>query len=107
MSVFESFLEICIQGHEENPLRSRAFRLKETGDGYISTVGYPFLSSETGQLAEGAISTALAMLDAFNTDLENFNYSRPIKASIGLAYNSIQGTFRVGICAHTTCMVKQ
>ena len=85
MSVFESFLEICMQDYEKNPLRSRAFRLKETGDGYISTVGYPFLSSETGVLADGAVSAALAMLDAFNTNLEKFNYSRPIKASIGLA----------------------
>ncbi|MDP4869559.1 MAG: hypothetical protein NWR95_01935, partial [Gammaproteobacteria bacterium] len=63
---------------------------------YISTVGYPFLSSETGVLADGAVSAALAMLDAFNTNLEKFNYSRPIKASIGLAYNSIQGTFQSG-----------
>ena len=96
MSVFESFLKICMQDYEKNPLRSRAFRLKETGDGYISTVGYPFLSSETGVLADGAVSAALAMLDAFNTNLEKFNYSRPIKASIGLAYNSIQGTFQSG-----------
>ena len=47
-------------------------------------------------LADGAVSAALAMLDAFNTNLEKFNYSRPIKASIGLAYNSIQGTFQSG-----------
>lgn len=93
MSVFESFLEINIQDYEKNPLRSRAFRLKETGDGYISIVGYPLVSSKTGVLADGAVSAALAMLDAFNTDLEKFNHSRPIKASIGLAYNSIQATF--------------
>ena len=94
MNVFESFLEICMRGYEHNPLRSRAFRLKETGDGYISTVGYPFLPTEARSLADSAVSTALTMLDAFNKEVEKFNYSRPIKASIGLAYNSIQGTFQ-------------
>ena len=94
MNVFESFLEICMRGYEHNPLCSRAFRLKETGDGYISTVGYPFLPIEARSLADSAVSTALTMLDAFNKEVEKFNYSRPIKASIGLAYNSIQGTFQ-------------
>jgi class 3 adenylate cyclase len=94
LNVFESFLEICMRGYEHNPLRSRAFRLKETGDGFISTVGYPFLPTEARSLADSAVSTALTMLDAFNKEVEKFNYSRPIKASIGLAYNSIQGTFQ-------------
>ena len=80
-----------MRGYEHNPLRSRAFRLKETGDGYISTVGYPFMPTEARSLADSAVSTALTMLDAFNKEVEKFNYSRPIKASIGLAYNSIQG----------------
>jgi len=94
LKVFESFLEICMRGYEHNPLRSRAFRLKETGDGFISTVGYPFLPTEARSLADSAVSTALTMLDAFNKEVEKFNYLRPIKAAIGLAYNSIQGTFQ-------------
>jgi hypothetical protein len=68
--------------------------LKETGDGFISTVGYPFLPTEARSLADSAVSTALTMLDAFNKEVEKFNYLRPIKAAIGLAYNSIQGTFQ-------------
>ncbi len=96
MSVFESFLDICMLGYEHTPLRSRAFRLKETGDGFISTVGYPFLPTESRSLADSAVATALSMFDVFNKQVEKFNYSRPIKAAIGLAYNSIQGTFQSG-----------
>ena len=83
-----------MRGYEHNPLRSRAFRLKETGEGYISTVGYPFLPIEARSLAHSAVSSSLTMLDAFNKGVEKFSYSRPIKASIGLAYISIQGTFQ-------------
>jgi hypothetical protein len=96
MGVFQSFLQICMNGYEHNPLRSRAFRLKETGDGFISAVGYPFLPVDSRSLADSAVSTALAMFEAFNIEVDKFNYSRPIKGAMGLAYNSVQGTFQSG-----------
>ncbi|MFK7865250.1 MAG: hypothetical protein AB8B95_13610 [Pseudohongiellaceae bacterium] len=96
MSVFQSFLQICMKGYEHNPLRSEAFRLKETGDGFISAIGYPFLPVGSRSLADSAVSTALSMFEAFNVEVEKFNYSRPIKAAMGLAYNSVQGTFQSG-----------
>ena len=85
-----------MKGYEHNPLRSQAFRLKETGDGFISSVGYPFLPIDSRSLADSAVATALSMFEAFNKEVERFNYSRPIKAAMGLAYNSVQGTFQSG-----------
>ncbi|MDA1371415.1 MAG: hypothetical protein O2971_11725 [Proteobacteria bacterium] len=96
MGLFQSFLQICMKGYGHNPLRSRAFRLKETGDGFISSVGYPFLPVDSRSLADSAVSTALTMFEAFNREVEKFNYSRPIKGAMGLAYNSVQGTFQSG-----------
>lgn len=96
MAVFQSFLQVCMKGYEHNPLRSQAFRLKETGDGFISAVGYPFLPVDSRSLADSAVSTALQMFEAFNVEVEKFNYSRPIKGAMGLAYNSVQGTFQSG-----------
>ena len=96
MGVFQAFLEVCMKGYEHNPLRSRAFRLKETGDGFISAVGYPFLPVDSRSLADSAVSTALAMFEAFDLEVKKFNYLRPIKGAMGLAYNSVQGTFQSG-----------
>jgi hypothetical protein len=96
LGLFQSFLQICMKGYEHNPLRSRAFRLKETGDGFISAVGYPFLPIDSRSLADSAVSTALTMFEAFNLEVKKFNYSRPIKGAMGLAYNSVQGTFQSG-----------
>lgn len=96
VNLFQAFLDICMRGYEHNPLRSQAFRLKETGDGFISSVGYPFLPVDSRSMADSAVSTALTMFEAFNAEVEKFDYSRPIKAAIGLAYNSVQGTFQSG-----------
>ena len=34
------------------------------------------------------------MFRAFNSEVDRFVYSHPIKAAMGLAYNSVQGTFQ-------------
>lgn len=94
--IFRSFSHICMLGYTHNPLQSRAFRLKETGDGFISSTGYPFLAPGNSSLANHAVETALMMFRAFNREVRNFQYQYPIKAAIGLAFNSVQGTFQSG-----------
>ncbi len=94
LDVFRAFSQICMMDYQHNPLRSRAFRLKETGDGFISAIGYPFLTEKPDALADHAIETALIMLRAFNAEVKKFDYGQPIKASMGMAYNSVQGTFQ-------------
>jgi hypothetical protein len=94
LDIFRAFSQICMMGYQHNPLKSRAFRLKETGDGFISSIGYPFLTDRPDALADHALETAFIMLRAFNAEVKRFNYSRPIKASMGMAYNSVQGTFQ-------------
>jgi class 3 adenylate cyclase len=94
LEVFRAFSQIGMMGYEHNPLKSRAFRLKETGDGFISTIGYPFLTDQVDALADHAVETALLMFRAFNSEVDRFGYSHPIKAAMGLAYNSVQGTFQ-------------
>ena len=94
LDVFRAFSQICMHGYQHNPLKSRAFRLKETGDGFISSIGYPFLSDDSESLADHSIDTALIMFKAFNEEVRRFDYTRPIKGVMGLAYNSVQGTFQ-------------
>jgi len=94
LDVFRNFFQICMLGYQHNPLKSRAFRLKETGDGFISSIGYPFLENGSGSLADHAIDTALMMFKEFNAEVTKFHYETPIKGAMGLAYNTVQGTFQ-------------
>lgn len=94
LDVFRSFSDICMQGYQHNPLKARAFRLKETGDGFISSIGYPFIADDPHSLADHALETALIMFREFNAEVERFGYGNPIKGAMGLAFNSVQGTFQ-------------
>src|SRR5690606_26647776 len=68
--------------------------LKETGDGFISAIGYPFLAEAQQSLADHAIDTALRMFREFNMGVARFDYAVPIKGAMGLAFNTVQGTFQ-------------
>jgi hypothetical protein len=94
LDVFRNFFQICMLGYQHNPLKSRAFRLKETGDGFISSIGYPFLANGSDSLADHAVDTALLMFKEFNIEVAKFQYETPIKGAMGLAYNTVQGTFQ-------------
>ncbi len=94
LDVFRSFSDICMQGYQHNPLKARAFRLTETGDGFISSIGYPFIADNPHSLADHAVETALIMSREFNAEVERFGYGNPIKAAMGLAFNSVQGNFQ-------------
>lgn len=94
LDVFRSFSDICMRGYQHNPLKSRAFRLKETGDGFISAIGYPFLADDPHSLADHALETALIMFEEFNREVQRFGYGMPVKGAMGLAFNSVQGTFQ-------------
>jgi hypothetical protein len=94
LDVFRSFSAICMQGYQHNPLKARAFRLKETGDGFISSIGYPFIADDPNSLADHAVETALIMFREFNREVARFGYASPIKGAMGLAFNSVQGTFQ-------------
>ncbi len=94
LDVFRAFSQICMMGYRHNPLQSRAFRLKETGDGFISAIGYPFMTPGNESLANHSVATALMMFRAFNTEVKRFQYGHPIKGAMGLAFNTVQGTFQ-------------
>lgn len=91
--IFRALCQVCSEGYEYNPLRARAFRLKEMGDGFISSIGYPF-SITAPSLPDHAIETAFKMFKAFEGAVIAAGYKHPLKAAIGLAWNDVQGTFQ-------------
>lgn len=95
--VFSQFTELGFEGYAHNPLRSRTYRIKENGDGYICSTGYPFLIPDQSAVPEDyALDTALKMMEIFRAKAEAFDYDKPINACISLAHNVIRGTFQNG-----------
>ncbi|SMF43007.1 7TM diverse intracellular signaling domain-containing protein [Pseudobacteriovorax antillogorgiicola] len=90
--IFSKCGEIMMEGYDEETLQANAFRVKELGDGFLCTVGFPF-SSPQGHIFEGAIVLSLRFMNAFCECLNEFNYPHPIYCGIGVVHGPVQSFF--------------
>jgi hypothetical protein len=90
--VFRRCNEIMMEGYDGRELQAGAYRIKELGDGFLCSVGYPFRSTHAS-MAQGAYELALKFHKAFQEEVQNFNYGEPIHCGIGIAMDGIAGFY--------------
>ena len=92
-SIFTECYDLMMGGYSRNPLSSRAFRIKEMGDGFLCSVGFPFRSSSAQSGADSALDLARRFQTLVSSRIRELNYHRPIHCSIGIAYGQVEGFF--------------
>jgi class 3 adenylate cyclase len=90
--VFQRCNEVMMEGYDGRELRAGAYRIKELGDGFLCSVGYPFRSTHSS-MAQGAYELALKFHAAFQEEVRIFKYSEPIHCGIGIAMDAIAGFY--------------
>ena len=90
--VFRRCDAIMSENYDPVQLRASAFRIKQVGDGFICSVGYPF-NSITTSMANDAVTIALRFFEAFTAELNMFDYHDPIHCCIGIAMDQIASFF--------------
>ncbi|WP_141733205.1 7TM-DISM domain-containing protein [Oligoflexus tunisiensis] len=91
-NVFRRCNEIMMSGYDPDTMTANAYRIKEMGDGFLCSIGYPF-KSKTGFMAKDALDVATLFHDAFQEEVEKFGYREPIYCSIGIALDHITGFY--------------
>ncbi len=84
---------ILMEGYESESLVSTGFRLKGTGDGFISTHGFPFKTFSGVTSSSVAFDCALRFLYIFDEEMRVLDYPKTILCSIGIALGDIEGYF--------------
>ena len=94
-NVFRRCNEAMDEGYDPDRLVASGFRIKEMGDGFICSVGYPF-KSPSGSMANDGLGLAYRFLDIFTREVEHFAYHEPLSCCIALAMDSISGFYPSG-----------
>ena len=81
-----------MSGYSDNPLTANAFRIKEMGDGFLCTIGYPF-SSTSENIYESTEELAERFISTFCQKLDDFGYSEPIYCGIGIAFGPVESFY--------------
>lgn len=91
-SVFRHCNEVMNRSYDPQTLVANAYRVKEMGDGFICSVGFPFRISGDS-LAKAAVRLAEELHAAFRSEVDAFGYHLPIHCCIGIAMDHVAGYF--------------
>lgn len=91
-NLFARCHEVMSEGYDGQTLKSKAYRIKEMGDGFLCSVGYPF-QSLTHNPANEAVELAEMFARILTEEAEFLHNDTPICCGIGIAIGSLSGFY--------------
>ncbi|HYX36188.1 MAG TPA: 7TM diverse intracellular signaling domain-containing protein [Oligoflexus sp.] len=92
--IFRRCNEAMMEGYNPASMRANAYRIKEMGDGFLCSVGYPF-QSKTGDVAKDTLDLAKRFHLIFTEEVQNLGYHESIACGIGIASGELAGFYPV------------
>ncbi|HYX36077.1 MAG TPA: 7TM diverse intracellular signaling domain-containing protein [Oligoflexus sp.] len=90
--VFERCNETITSGYNGVELKAKAYRIKEMGDGFLCSMGYPFASLTDNPACE-AIELAFKFAQILREEFEPLHMMTPVVCGIGIALDAISGFY--------------
>ena len=94
--VMEDFMQSCrnllMFEYNPNTLQSTGYMVKEMGDGFLCSIGFPFYSVDKN-LADASIILSLQIIELFDHHMTNLDSDLKPTCSIGISRGSVQGYF--------------
>lgn len=87
---------LMLENYDENTLIGNAHMIKEMGDGFLCSVGFPLLWN--GNIHQKSYQLALEFIHIFMREAESYFKDRYVYCAAGIAFGDVTGMFpRVGI----------
>ena len=86
-------LSVIDEGYDSEKMTAQGYRIKEVGDGFLCSVGYPFKTPGNQSVASAAVLLAFRFIELFQDEVHRFSYKEPIHCCVGVAYDTIEGYF--------------
>jgi class 3 adenylate cyclase len=89
---FSRCTQVMMEGYDSEKLQAPAYRIKEVGDGFLCSVGYPFRTI-SGSKANDALRLAYRFHEILKEEARVLQSEAPTCCGIGLALDSISGFY--------------
>lgn len=90
--VFSECYSIMMENYKEEPLEANAFRIKEMGDGFICSIGFPF-ACPSARPADHSVELAFRFVEVFKRHWHALGVGEPLHCAIGLAHGPVEAFF--------------
>lgn len=84
--------DIIMQDYQKNPLCINAFKVKEMGDGFLCTVGFPLAAPEGQSIFDLALQLSFRFIDETDRICEEMNLN-DLYCSMGIASGTVHSFF--------------
>ncbi len=90
---FSHCYRVMMENYSTESMTANAYRLKEMGDGFLCSVGYPFKIPEGSNEAAFATQLALNFIAIFEEHVKAMDYPLPIFCAVGIAGGDLEGFY--------------
>jgi class 3 adenylate cyclase len=90
---FTHCYEVMMENYSTAALSANAYRLKEMGDGFLCSIGYPFKVPDGSNEAAFATRLALRFIAIFDEHIRAMDYPLPIHCAVGIAGGDLEGFY--------------
>lgn len=82
-----------LAGYNQKTMQASAYRLKEVGDGFLCSVGFPFQTPNGENPADLALKLAMQFSKNFHTEAVRHGFIKPPLASIAIAFGEVEAYY--------------
>ena len=86
-------IDILFEDYEPELMQAKGYRIKEMGDGFLCSIGYPFSISGDQTEADLAIELADRFIGILDLATERYGFPDPVYCGIGIAMGQLQGYY--------------
>lgn len=90
--VFSTCSAIMMEEYDGERLIANAYRVKEMGDGFLCTIGFPFHCPDP-RIADHSLRLAYRFMRVFHEKARAHNAAEPIYCGIGIAQGSVEAFY--------------
>ena len=91
--IFSRCYKIMMENYNSERKTSNAYRIKELGDGFLCSIGYPFKLPDHTQREELAVNLGLTFISIFEEELKRIDYQHPLQCAVGIANGPIESFY--------------
>lgn len=92
-SIFEQCHNIMLEGYNSLNMEANAYKVKDMGDGFLCTVGYPFSTPDSKRGSVVSLELADKFIEIFNQEIKDMEYPHEILCSVSICWDTIEGYF--------------
>ena len=86
-------MEILSENYSEEKMTANGYRIKEMGDGFLCSIGYPFKIPEQIQASDLAVSMSNRFIKNLEMNVKKFSLNQNVYCGIGIAMGELHGYY--------------